>query len=146
MAQVRASMQENRRAALDQGLQPGQFVLADYPDEPTSGDYDPKLYAHLGQVNRPHQILGVRRSMRPSFLTKLPLVGSIWRRIQREGHDLVIFYVNTLATGGVDFQRHVAGVLNQLVNWRQAKDTEIELLKEEIKTLKERLDILEARK
>lgn len=146
MAQVREKAQENRRAALADGLQPGQFVLADFPQEPTSGDYDPALYAHLRQVNQPHQILGVRRIMRPSFLTKLPIAGSIWQQIQRQGHDLVIFYVNALATEMVDFQQHVAGVLNQLVNGSQAKDTEIALLKEEIKALKERLAVLEAKK
>ena len=146
MAQVREKAQENRRAALADGLQPRQFVLADFPEEPISDEYDPALYAHLRQINQPHQILGVRRIMRPSFLTKLPIAGSIWQQIQRQGHDLVIFYVNALATEIVDFQQHVAGVLNQLVNGSQAKDAEIASLKEEIKALKERLAMLETRK
>jgi hypothetical protein len=146
MTHIRAKMQENRRTALAHGLQPRQFVFADYPEEPASGDYDSELYAQLRQVNRPHQILGVRRIMRSSFLTKLPVVGSIWRRIQRAGHDLAIFYVNSLAHEIVEFQRYVAGVLNRLVNWHQEKDVEIRLLHEEVKALKERLDLLEAKK
>jgi hypothetical protein len=40
----------------------------------------------------------------------------------------------------------VAGVLNRLVNWHQEKDVEIRLLHEEVKALKERLDLLEAKK
>ncbi len=146
MVQVRKKMQANRRVAQAHGLQPRQFVFADYPEEATSGGYDVDLYAQLRQVNQPHKILGVRRIMRSSFLIKLPIIGSIWRRIQREGHDLVIFYVNALADETVTFQRHVASVLNRLVNWSQAKDTEIGLLREEIKALKERIDALEARK
>lgn len=146
MASIREKMQENRRTALAQGLQPRQFAFADYPEEPTSGEYERELYAHLRQVNQPHHILGVRRMMRSSVVARLPLIGTIWRQIQGAGHDLVIFYVNSLATEIVDFQRHVAGVLNRLVGWRQEKDAEIRQLQEEIKTLKERLDLLEAKK
>lgn len=145
MEQVRKKVQQNRRMALEQGLQPRQFIFDDYPDEPTSGSYDSDLYVHLRQVNQPHQILGVRRVMRASFLTKLPIVGLIWKRIQYESHNLVIFYANSLAAEIVTYQRHVAGVLNRLVGWSQAKDNEIRLLQAEVNALKERIASLEAK-
>jgi hypothetical protein len=146
MAQVREKVQQNRQAALAQGFQPRYFVFDDYPQEPITGDYDHELYAHLRQVNQPHKILGMRRVMRTSFLSKLPLLGLVWQRIQREGHDLVIFYVNSFGGEIVTFQRHVAGVLNRLVGWSQATESEIALLKKEIKDLRERVELLEAKK
>jgi len=145
MSQVREKIQQNRRTALKQGLKSRQFVFDDYPEEPTSGDYDYDLYAQLRQVNQPHRILGVRRTPRVSWLSKLPIAGAIWRQIQRAGHDLVIFYVNSLAGEVVAFQRHVAGVLNRLVSWSQVKDEELRLLQAEIKALRERIDLLEAK-
>ena len=146
MAHVRKKMQENRRAALAQGLKPRQFVFADYPEEPTSGKYDVDLYVHLRQVNQPHKIMGLRQIARSSILTKLPIISPIWRRIQYESHGLVIFYVNALASEVIAFQRHVAGVLNHLVAWSQAKDNEVMLLRAEVKALQERVDLLEAKK
>ncbi len=145
MAQIREMMQENRRAAQAQGLQPRQFVFADFPEEPTSGNYDVELYAQLRQVNRPHQILGIQRLMRSSFLTKLPVIGLIWQKIQRAGHDLVIFYVNGLAEEVASYQQHVARVLNRLVGRNQAQEIELKLLQAEVQALKERLTALESK-
>jgi hypothetical protein len=88
----------------------------------------------------------MRRVMRTSFLSKLPLLGLVWQRIQREGHNLAIFYVDSFAGEVVTFQRHVAGVLNRLVGWSQAKESEIALLQKEIKDLRERIELLETEK
>jgi hypothetical protein len=47
MAQLREKVQQNRQAALAQGLQPRYFAFDDYPQEPITSDYDHELYAHL---------------------------------------------------------------------------------------------------
>lgn len=143
MAQVREKVRQSRQAAQAEGLESRSFVFDDYPNEAISDTYDADLYAHLRQVNQPHQILGVRRVMRSSVLSRWPIFGSIWQQIQRQVHDLVIFYANALAGEVVGYQRHVAGVLNRLVGWSQAKDNEIALLQQEIQRLKERIETIE---
>ena len=143
MAQVRGKIQQNRKLAFEQGLKSRSFTFDDYPKEPISGEYNIDLYDHLRQVNQPHKILGVQRVLRSSPLDNLPIVGPLWRKVQYEGHNLAIYYVNALGHEIVTFQKHVAGVFNQMVRWSQTKDDEIRLLQEEIRTLKERIESLE---
>jgi hypothetical protein len=146
MADIKDRARRNRQKAMAEGLLPGDFVFDDYPDTPAVGSYDPELYEHLRQVNQPYRMRGVVRMARPSPLTRLPVVGRRLEKVQAAAHNLVVFYVNTFAVEVIGFQRHIAGVLNRLVGWSQKKDREIQLLRQELEMLKERIKLLEARR
>ena len=145
MDQIRQKVHQQRQKAVAQGLQAGEFISDDYPEESGEGNYDPQLYEQLRYANQPHRIIGVRQVASQSIVAKLPLIGPIWQRVQTLAHNLVIFYVNSFGAEVIDFLKHVASVLNRLVRWSQAQDKEILLLRQEVETLKEQVRLLETK-
>lgn len=85
------------------------------------------------------------------FLTPphVPVIGGLWQRMRSAAHELVVFYVNRLAGAQAAFNRQVVACLDALVEdldsgGRANLQSEVVALREEVKSLRARLDALEA--
>lgn len=110
------------------------FGAAAYPGEP-EGDFDVDLYYHLRQANTAYPQVGVESELAPSPATRLPLIGSLWGRVRRQAHNLVLFYLGRLAGQQAAVNRHTVSVLNRMVLRIQAQEAELARLREEIERL-----------
>jgi len=68
-----------------------------------------------------------------------------WAAVRRAAHELVVFYVNTLASKQTLFNSQVVQVLTRLVKGdaARASQTEVEALREQVQRLEQRLAELE---
>jgi hypothetical protein len=101
------------------------------------------LHHHLSEASLHHNKIGVALQFMPR---PVPLVGRLWTAFRREAHNLVIFYVNTLAARQITFNDHVLRALNALAQMvvRESR-VEVARLKAELQTLQKRVDQLEQR-
>lgn len=111
------------------------FGAAAYPGEPEGEAYDPDLYYHLRQANDNYFKLDVDLLLVPSPRSRIPLIGSLWDRIRREAHYLVLFYVNKLAQRQVTVNRHLVSTLNRMVVQIQEQQRQIQALQDELRKL-----------
>ncbi len=76
---------------------------------------------------------------------RIPLFTRLWKIVRRQAHELVIFYVNTLAVRQSKINARVAKVLSRLVKrlYEPSVDPEISRLRSEVDELKERIRVLE---
>lgn len=75
----------------------------------------------------------------------IPLLNRFWKMIRRQAHELVIFYVNRLATQQSKINARCAKVLLRLAGrlYESTVDPEIARLRREMDELKERMKMLE---
>ena len=85
------------------------------------------------------------------FLTPvtIPIVGGLWQRIRTSAHQLVVFYVNRHAGAQVLFNREITNGLREVVqdldeDGGPATEVEVAALRAEVRSLRERLERLEA--
>jgi hypothetical protein len=73
---------------------------------------DAEVYDELYHANQTYDKLYVLPYLAP---TRVPLLGSLWRRVRAKVHGLVLFYVNRLGETQMRFNSHVVRVLNGMV-------------------------------
>lgn len=112
------------------------FGAAAYPEEPEGEEYDPDLYYHLRQANEHYYRLGIEPDLVPSPRSRIPLLGSLWDRVRREAHQLVLFYVNKLAQRQVTVNRHLVSTLNRMAVQIQEQQRQIQALQDELRKLR----------
>jgi hypothetical protein len=118
------------------------FATVTLDAEPTE-EMEKVLHHHLSQANLHYDKIGVALQFMPR---PVPLIGRLWTAFRREAHNLVIFYVNTLAARQITFNDHVLRALNALAQMVMGKSqAEVVRLEAELRTLQERVDQLEQR-
>lgn len=78
--------------------------------------------------------------------TRVPLLGRVLARLKGELHDLIVFYVNSLAAKQTSFNAHSVRATARLAEATAAKasQTEVEALRREVEELREKVARLEA--
>ena len=113
------------------------------PDAEPTEEMERVLHHHLSQANLHYDKIGVALQFMPR---PVPLIGRLWTAFRREAHNLVIFYVNTLAARQITFNDHVLRALNTLAQMVMGKSqAEVVRLEAELRTLQERVAQLEQR-
>lgn len=108
--------------------------------EPTE-ELEKVLHHHLNQASLHYNKIGVASQLMPR---PVPLVGRLWTAFRREAHNLVIFYVNTLAARQITFNDHALRALNALAQMvTRGSRAEVARLEAELQALQERVDQLE---
>jgi hypothetical protein len=111
--------------------------VSELPQPPSNGrSYNPNLYHHLRMANEMPAV-ETTPLLAPSPATRIPLLGRLWQLIRGQVHDLVLFYVNRLASHEMKLDNHLISSLNELTRVSQAQQDEIEHLQSELQTLKE---------
>ncbi len=130
MKQIRENLRSRREEAeacsVDlTGLAGGQY----------RGRFDPELHRSLRQLSLSASRVGVSVSV--SDEGGVPIISSFSRRLRRALHQLVVFYVNKLATQQSHHNMQVARVLTELM---QALEREPYV--EQLKTLQDDMEAL----
>lgn len=118
--------------------------LPDFGSEVTdidssAGAFTPKMYYTLRQAREQANRIWVDLLLTETTAQRIPFLGGLWRRIRREAHNLVLFYVNILAANQAAVNNHVVRILSELVSKQeQLQDDEDKLkrLREEIEALR----------
>ncbi len=113
------------------------FGAAAYPGEPEGEDYDADLYYYLRKANDLYYQIGVEAELMPSPATHLPILGSLWKRIRREAHNLVLFYLGKLAQRQATVNRHMVSTLNRMAVQLQEQQRQLRALRDELDQLKQ---------
>ncbi|MGC9522839.1 MAG: hypothetical protein ACP5HG_13275 [Anaerolineae bacterium] len=108
------------------------FGVATYPGEPDREDFDVDLYYHLRKANELYWQRDLEPVLAPSVATRIPVIGPLWRKVRREAHNLVLFYVNRLARQEIYLEKHLVSVVNRLAAQVEAQRAEIEELRRRI--------------
>jgi len=132
MAEIRERL---RRRAAGPGAPFPTFGASGYPGEPDGEDYDPDLYYHLRRANELYARLDIEPVLAPSPLTRLPVLGRLWRLIRRQAHNLVLFYLAILARQQLAVNRHLVGVLNRMAVQLEVQRRQVRALEEEVRRL-----------
>lgn len=110
--------------------------------EPTE-ELEKVLHHHLSEASLHYNKIGVALQLMPR---PVPLFGRLWTAFRREAHNLVIFYVNTLAARQITFNDHVLQALNALAQMVTGGNrAEVARLEAELQALQQRVNQLEQR-
>ena len=104
--------------------------------QPRDGRFAPNLFHHLRQLNDAPQP-PTAANLAASPATRLPIVGTLWRQIRGQVHNLVLFYVNRFAEFDQQRHSHLLNIVNELTGLAQAQQAEIERLQARIAALEE---------
>ncbi len=107
----------------------------------------PKMCYSLQQAREQANKIWVDLLLTETMTRRIPFLGGLWRRIRREAHNLVLFYVNILAANQAAFNNHVVRILSELVGkQKQLLDQEdaLKQLRAEIEALRADLKELQA--
>jgi len=108
LRRARDRLEERRRA--------GQLPLAlpDFgvPRQPELTD--PTLGYHLTQANDTYNRICPDLDLAPSPVSHVPVAGWLWSFVRRHLHQLILYYLDRLASNQVRHNEHVVGVLNRL--------------------------------
>ncbi|HQE92793.1 MAG TPA: hypothetical protein PLH19_08460 [Anaerolineae bacterium] len=135
MEQIRERIQQRREVLGYPSQTFPTFGATSFPGEPRDEEYDSDLYYHLRHANEYYARLDVELLLAPSPHTRVPLLGSLWNRLRRDAHNLVLFYVNRLAQHQVTVNRHIVSVLNRMVVQIQEQQHQIRELQAEVRRL-----------
>jgi hypothetical protein len=143
MEEIRRNIRRRRSEAQRKAVAFPTFDATVTPDAELTEEMERVLHHHLSQANLYYDKIGVALQFMPR---PVPLIGRLWTAFRREAHNLVIFYVNTLAARQITFNDHVLRALNALAQMVIGKSrAEVARLEAELRTLQERVDQLEQR-
>ncbi len=145
MEEIRRNIRQRQSEARDRKV---AFAFPTFdatvtPDAEPTQEMERVLHHHLSQANLHYDKIGVALQFMPR---PVPLIGRLWTAFRREAHNLVIFYVNTLAARQITFNDHVLRALNALAQMVMGKSqAEVARLEADLQTLQERVAQLEQR-
>jgi hypothetical protein len=143
MEEIRCNIRQRQSEVRDRKVAFPAFDAAVTPDAEPTEEMERVLHHHLSQANLHYDKIGVALQFMPR---PVPLIGRLWTAFRREAHNLVIFYVNTLAARQITFNDHVLRALNALAQMVMGKSqAEVARLEAELRTLQERVAQLEQR-
>ncbi|MGH2541885.1 MAG: hypothetical protein ACRDIB_03755 [Ardenticatenaceae bacterium] len=136
MAEIRERVQQRRKEqGYDQRTFPS-FGLVQCPEPPADRPYDHDLYYYLRLANESYAGSETAVNLAPSPATQMPVVGPLWKKIRREVHNLVLFYVNRSVAHQVNVNRQLVSVVNRLTALAEEQQRSIEALQAEIEVLR----------
>ena len=112
------------------------FNGATYPDKPDDITYDLDLYHHLDLANQEWSRTGTTLEFRESAISRLPLLGDLWRNLQLKLQGPALFYANRVAERQMAINGEMVEVLNRLLAANQGQKREINALREELNQLR----------
>lgn len=115
--------------------------------DPSVRAFTPKVYYSLQQAREQANKIWVDLLLTETATQRIPFLGGLWRRIRREAHNLVLFYVNILAANQATFNNHVVRILSELVGKQEKlldQEDALKQLREEIEALRADLKELQA--
>ena len=136
MRTIRANIQKRRAAASAQGIDFDAFVQGLYSGD--KGRFDPVVYFNLRRASTLYDRIAVKQYVSPR---SVPLVGGLIQRVRGSLHDLVIYYVNMLASKQSMFNESMIYALNGLV---ESLDKDLARQQAEIDALRGELEALRA--
>ena len=137
MQTIRANIQKRREAAQAQGIDFDTFVKGLYSGN--QGHFDPAVYFNLRRAASLYDRIAVRQYVSPR---SVPLVGGLIQRVRGALHDLVIYYVNMLASKQSMFNESVVYALTGLV---ENLEKDVARQQQEMVALRQELDALRLR-
>jgi len=113
---------------------------------PRSGGFSDVVYERLEEADAVMDAISVQPFLSPPYI---PIIGGLWQRLRLAAHQLVVFYVNRLASAQATFNREIVGALTALVRdldrgGRANPDAEIAALRAEVCALRAEVDALKA--
>lgn len=139
MAEIRSRIRERRReAGYEERSFPTFGAATAYPGVPDDDSPEASLYYHLWLANQTYNQAETAPLLAASAATQLPLLGSLWKLIREQAHQLVLFYVNRFVSQQTDVNRHLVSVANELTREIQEQREQLRALQEEVTTLRER--------
>lgn len=113
-------------------------TVSPFPEPPSDQLYNPNLYHHLRQANEmvPPVTTPV---LVDSPATQVPILGSLWKMIRGQVHELILFYVNRIVSYETQLDNHIISSLNELTRVIQLQQEEIESLRDELENSREDL-------
>jgi len=139
MEKIRQRIEQRRNDLGYEEREFPRFGVASYSNNPDDLTLSPELTHHLEIANRIYNAPETQPLLLPSPSTKAPIVGSLWKRIRRSAHELVLFYVNRYVSHQISVNHHLVSVINQLVTLSQAQRDQIDMLRQELDALQTRL-------
>lgn len=111
--------------------------VSTFPEPPGGMAYDPNLYYYLKQANEATKPL-VQPVLAPSPATRVPVLGRLWSMIRGQMHELILFYVNKAVSEQNQLNINLVSILNELTRANQARQAELEALRDEVQRLRDR--------
>jgi len=143
MEEIRRNIRQRQNEARDKKVVFPTFDATVTPDVELTEEMERVLHHHLSQANLHYDKIGVALQFMPR---PVPLFGRLWTAFRREAHNLVIFYVNTLAARQITFNDHVLRALNALAQMvTGGSRAEVARLEAKLQALQQRVDQLEQR-
>ena len=136
MRTIRANIQKRREAAKAQGVDFDAFVQGLYSGD--TGHFDPAVYYNLRRSATLYDRIAVKQYVSPR---SVPLIGGLIQRVRGGLHDLVIYYVNMLASKQALFNESIVYVLNGLI---ESLEKDVTRQAEENAALRQEIDALRA--
>lgn len=141
MAEIRSRIRERRReAGNDERSFPTFGAATPYPGVPDEVSPEAGLYYHLWLVNQTYNQVETAPLLAASAATQLPLLGTLWKLIREQAHQLVLFYVNRFVSQQTNVNRHLVSVANELTREIQEQREQLRALQEEVARLHSRED------
>ena len=137
MAQIRERIQRRREMMGGDQHVYSLFDATACPDEPEDVPSDPQLYHHLRRANELYPLFDAELVLAPSPLTRVPLLGVLWKRLRPSLHTLILLYVNRLGAQQANVNRHLVSAVNQLTVLCQQQQRAILALEAEVQALRQ---------
>ncbi len=94
------------------------------------------LLHHLRALTGSYYKIETRPILAPSPATRLPLVGPLWGKLRHFAHELVLFYVNRVASHQTSVNHQLTQVAGEMARLQIRMEREITALRDEIDRLK----------
>jgi len=140
MGKIRQRIEQRRNDLGYETRKFPRFKVGSYSAVPDDLTISPELHHHLETANRIYNTPETQPLLLPSPSTKVPIVGSLWKRIRRSAHELVLFYVNRYVTHQISVNHHLVSVINQLVTQSQEQQNQIDTLQQKLDKLQVRFE------
>ena len=135
MHRIREHIRARRIQAQAQGVDFESLVKGIHPQR-----FDEALYREMRQVNASASQMGVMVSLvKPR--RQIPVLSSLLQRIRQAAHQLVVYYVNQLASQQNHHNRQIVNVLMHLALGleRETYPQDVAALRKEVAALREEL-------
>lgn len=140
MAEIRERIKRRRSELGYEKMNFPSYGGVVFPGKPDDIPYDANLYHHLQLANKQYLEYPAEPDLAPSPAARVPILGSLWRLIRQEAHNLVLFYVNRALSHDVEIHRHMISVDNSLTAELQRQQRIIIELKDEVESLRSQID------
>lgn len=106
------------------------------PEMPPDLPFSMNLYHHLRLANKTYHRAETEPLLAESPAMRVPILGSMWKQIRQQAHQLVLFYVNRFVNQQTEVNGHMVHTLNELTLLVERQQRQIQRLEEKLKQLR----------